>query len=74
MLDLSASPFASPTRWLYLSAARIFYYGTNPLAFAAPGEGDDVMTFDMAHNGASQGGKVLDARSRNEPIPDTGCR
>lgn len=24
------------------------YYGTNPLAFAAPGEGDDIITFDMA--------------------------
>ncbi len=24
------------------------YYGTNPLAFAAPGEGDEILTFDMA--------------------------
>lgn len=47
------------------------YYGTNPLAFAAPGEGDDIMTFDMATTVQARG-KVLDARSRNEPIPDTG--
>lgn len=24
------------------------YYGTNPIAFSAPAEGDDIMTFDMA--------------------------
>lgn len=46
------------------------YYGTNPLAFAAPGEHDDIMTFDMATT-VQAWGKVLDARSRNESIPDT---
>lgn len=46
------------------------YYGTNPLAFAAPGAGDDIMTFDMATT-VQAWGKVLDARSRNELIPDT---
>lgn len=46
------------------------YYGTNPLAFAAPGAGDDIMTFDMATT-VQAWGKVLDARSRNEPIPNT---
>lgn len=46
------------------------YYGTNPLAFAAPGENGDIMTFDMATT-VQAWGKVLDARSRNESIPDT---
>lgn len=47
------------------------YYGTNPLAFAAPGEGDEILTFDMATT-VQAWGKVLDARSRNMSIPDTG--
>lgn len=46
------------------------YYGTNPIAFAAPGEGDDLITFDMATT-VQAWGKVLDARSRNAVIPDT---
>lgn len=46
------------------------YYGTNPLAFAAPGEGDDIITFDMATT-VQAWGKVLDARSRNESIPES---
>lgn len=46
------------------------YYGTNPLAFAAPGENDDMVTFDMATT-VQAWGKVLDARSRNEPIPES---
>ncbi|MFP1484732.1 ureidoglycolate dehydrogenase [Escherichia coli] len=44
------------------------YYGTNPLAFAAPGEGDEILTFDMATT-VQAWGKVLDARSRNMLIP-----
>lgn len=43
------------------------YYGTNPLAFAAPGEGDEILTFDMATT-VQAWGKVLDARSRNMSI------
>ena len=46
------------------------YYGTNPLAFATPGEGDEILTFDMATT-VQAWGKVLDARSRNMSIPDT---
>ncbi|AJJ21271.1 MULTISPECIES: ureidoglycolate dehydrogenase [Yersinia] len=46
------------------------YYGTNPIAFAAPAEGEDIVTFDMATT-VQAWGKVLDARSRNVPIPDT---
>lgn len=46
------------------------YYGTNPTAFAAPGEGDEILTFDMATT-VQAWGKVLDARSRNMSIPDT---
>lgn len=46
------------------------YYGTNPIAFSAPGEGDDIITFDMATT-VQAWGKVLDARSRNAPIPDS---
>lgn len=46
------------------------YYGTNPIAFSAPGEGDELITFDMATT-VQAWGKVLDARSRNAAIPDT---
>lgn len=46
------------------------YYGTNPIAFAAPGEGDDMIIFDMATS-VQAWGKILHARSKNEPIPDT---
>lgn len=46
------------------------YYGTNPIAFAAPGEDDQIVTFDMATT-VQAWGKVLHARSKNEEIPDT---
>ncbi|MER2090893.1 MAG: ureidoglycolate dehydrogenase [Sporosarcina sp.] len=46
------------------------YYGTNPIAFAAPGNGDDHILFDMATT-VQAWGKVLHARSKNEPISDT---
>ncbi len=46
------------------------YYGTNPIAFSAPAEGDENITFDMATT-VQAWGKVLDARSRNVPIPNT---
>ncbi|WP_026879046.1 ureidoglycolate dehydrogenase [Ignatzschineria larvae DSM 13226] len=45
------------------------YYGTNPLAFAAPGEAGKNIIFDMATT-VQAWGKVLDARSRNAAIPD----
>ena len=45
------------------------YYGTNPIAFAAPGEGDDYMMLDMATS-VQAWGKILDARLRHQPIPD----
>lgn len=44
------------------------YYGTNPIAFAAPGN-DGMITFDMATT-VQAWGKILHARSKNEPIPD----
>ncbi|MCZ2257620.1 ureidoglycolate dehydrogenase [Sporosarcina sp. G11-34] len=46
------------------------YYGTNPIAFAAPGNGDDKILFDMATT-VQAWGKILHARSKNEPISDT---
>ncbi len=46
------------------------YYGTNPIAFAAPGKDGDQITFDMATT-VQAWGKVLHARSKNEPIPET---
>lgn len=46
------------------------YFGTNPIAFAAPGEGDDKIIFDMATT-VQAWGKILDARSRNVSIPDS---
>ncbi len=44
------------------------YYGTNPIAFAAPGEDDDYMMLDMATS-VQAWGKILDARLRHQPIP-----
>lgn len=46
------------------------YFGTNPIAFAAPGEGDDKIIFDMATS-IQAWGKILHARSKGETIPDT---
>ncbi|WP_413111542.1 ureidoglycolate dehydrogenase [Thaumasiovibrio sp. DFM-14] len=46
------------------------YYGTNPIAFAAPGPDGKIVNFDMATT-IQAWGKILDARSRNQPIPDT---
>ncbi|WP_331713737.1 ureidoglycolate dehydrogenase [Lentibacillus sp. JNUCC-1] len=45
------------------------YYGTNPIAFSAPGENDDLITFDMATT-VQAWGKILHARSKNEAIPE----
>ncbi|RHW34834.1 ureidoglycolate dehydrogenase [Neobacillus notoginsengisoli] len=44
------------------------YYGTNPIAFAAPGKDGEHITFDMATT-VQAWGKILHARSKNEPIP-----
>ncbi|MGL4859687.1 MAG: ureidoglycolate dehydrogenase [Enterobacteriaceae bacterium] len=46
------------------------YYGTNPIAFAAPATNGRIMTFDMATT-VQAWGKVLDARSRKVDIPET---
>lgn len=45
------------------------YYGTNPIAFAAPGKDGQIVTFDMATT-VQAWGKVLHARSKNVAIPD----
>lgn len=45
------------------------YYGTNPIAFAAPAKNDEMITFDMATT-VQAWGKVLDARSKNENIEE----
>lgn len=45
------------------------YYGTNPIAFAAPSKDNEMITFDMATT-VKAWGKILDARSKNESIPD----
>lgn len=46
------------------------YYGTNPIAFAAPSsEADKMISFDMATT-VQAWGKVLHARSKNEKIAD----
>lgn len=44
------------------------YYGTNPIGFSFPGV-EEAITFDM---GTTVGvwGRILHARSKNEPIPD----
>ncbi|RHW34833.1 ureidoglycolate dehydrogenase [Neobacillus notoginsengisoli] len=46
------------------------YYGTNPIAFAAPSSDGKKITLDMATT-VQAWGKILYARSKNEPIPDT---
>jgi ureidoglycolate dehydrogenase (NAD+) len=46
------------------------YYGTNPIAFAARGMNGDMVTFDMSTS-VKPWGKILEARVKNEPIPDT---
>lgn len=45
------------------------YYGTNPIAFAAPGKDGQIVTFDMATT-VQAWGKVLHARSKKESIPE----
>ncbi|WP_253952089.1 ureidoglycolate dehydrogenase, partial [Photobacterium sanctipauli] len=47
----------------------VVYYGTNPIAFSAPGGEGEHITFDMATT-VQAWGKILDARSRNQPIPE----
>ncbi|WP_098747722.1 ureidoglycolate dehydrogenase [Paenibacillus sp. EZ-K15] len=46
------------------------YYGTNPIAFAAPSHDGRIMTLDMATT-IQAWGKILHARSRHESIPDS---
>lgn len=43
------------------------YYGTNPIAFAAPSSTDDKIIFDMATT-VQAWGKILHARSKEEAI------
>ena len=44
------------------------YYGTNPISFAAPTADERKVIFDMATT-VQAWGKILDKRSRHEPIP-----
>jgi ureidoglycolate dehydrogenase (NAD+) len=46
------------------------YYGTNPIAFGAPSDGENPLVFDMATT-VQAWGKILDARSKGRSIPDT---
>ena len=46
------------------------FFGTNPIAFAAPSTDERIITFDMATT-VQAWGKILHARSRKESIPDT---
>lgn len=46
------------------------YYGTNPIAFAAPSSDGRKITLDMATT-VQAWGKILYARSKHESIPDT---
>ncbi|MFP5347942.1 MAG: ureidoglycolate dehydrogenase [Actinomycetes bacterium] len=45
------------------------YYGTNPIAFAAPGADGEYLSFDMATT-VQAWGKVLEAREEGEDIPE----
>ncbi len=44
------------------------YYGTNPIAFSAPGVGEELISFDMATT-VQAWGKVLAAQEAGEDIP-----
>ncbi|MFC4025180.1 ureidoglycolate dehydrogenase [Oceanobacillus longus] len=46
------------------------YYGTNPIAFAAPGEDGKAIIFDMATTEKAWG-RILEARAKAEEIPGT---
>ncbi|MGT2865880.1 ureidoglycolate dehydrogenase [Streptococcus fryi] len=46
------------------------YYGTNPIGFGAPRVNGRPVVFDMATT-VQAWGKILDARSKGKPIPDT---
>ncbi|MFJ5770889.1 ureidoglycolate dehydrogenase [Psychrobacillus sp. NPDC093180] len=46
------------------------YYGTNPIAFAAPSSDGRMITLDMATT-VQAWGKILHARSKKESIPNT---
>lgn len=46
------------------------FFGTNPIGFAAPVPNGAPMVFDMATT-VGAWGKILDARAKNAPIPDT---
>ena len=45
------------------------YFGTNPIAFCAPNNGDEPLIFDMATT-VQAWGKILDARSKGIEIPN----
>lgn len=46
------------------------YYGTNPIAFAVPRNNGSPIVFDMATT-VQAWGKILDARSKGNSIPDS---
>lgn len=46
------------------------FFGTNPIAFAAPTNDDRIVSFDMATT-VQAWGKILYARSKGVPIPPT---
>lgn len=46
------------------------YFGTNPIAFAAPRAGHEPIVFDMATT-VQAWGKILDARAKKQSIPET---
>ncbi|WP_279525937.1 ureidoglycolate dehydrogenase [Staphylococcus gallinarum] len=46
------------------------YFGTNPIAFAAPRQSGEPLLFDMATT-VQAWGKILDARSKHKSIPET---
>lgn len=50
------------------------YFGTNPIAFAAPGNGDDVITFDMATTVQSAGKNPRCTLPRRRNPRHMGCR
>lgn len=66
--DLIALAFTNSDPMVVPFGGSEVFFGTNPIAFAAPREDEEPIVFDMATT-VQAWGKVLDARSKNKEIP-----
>ncbi len=66
--DLAAISFGQSDPMVIPYGGTEPFYGTNPISFAAPTADGRLVNFDMATT-VQAWGKILDKRSKNEPIP-----